>query len=1020
MTRYSEDGGGVDERVAILEFELRKAKESISALRANLTVVTESENTTPDKSSEKQNLNDLPIKPHEQRALNFLINEYLLGHAYKLTSITFSDENENQDFEDWDDVGLNISRPPELLQIYREFIKSSGHERRMASASVAVQTDPVSFELNDNKEKEITKLMEEVERLKEEAQVMEQDRSELQELLTATRITTDVLTKDGLVTIETTNSNSTTPDKFELLESPPQDISTTTQEPEEEDSASVAVSLGETDPGDREWTRLQVPILDVTDSIAVLPNSPSRYLPSSFKKEVLALCMMTSTSSARSIIEEPLKEGISKDTVTDILAYSLPRIVPNVILNKREEVIPLILTAIRLHMNAAEREKLLQLLFNLKKRPQEEERRIILAGLVAIAKLRDAQTEGEEIINQCWEQSQHKHPERRLLAAECCSSIAPYASSNVRNSLILSMLQQMLLEDKDPAVRAAVVRSLGLLVAFMDDPDKYFQCEELILTALEDVSSLVVDTATSVLLPILAQWALSLKRLQSHLLPRIIVKLKNQLRSSTHQQHSPAKDNRSDADRIQTSIAVLQCLVPHTVVCVADAAIVHESIQEEESQDLPASFLTLCRMNLINPIVFYDGEVDVVALLNTFFANAWENDSWPELEWLTEKLIPDLVEIVKSLEVNQDVIFNAFLTYLQSLCLGFGRYITQTRIQPVFASEVSQLEKQLTALTPDKGQMSLTLFPAYLMAVSTLEVKHVVESLKRFIVALSMNGVSIVNLQVAVVRLCKQPNMLEHILGALWDGVVHQRPSVRCATAVLFSAVVAHVPERLANARITPAIVTLASDSEVTVRAASIPALGRLATECTAREARDKARLTLETIAREPQGVPPSLAVPLVSTLATIAPNCPQNYVEDVIATQLAGITASALQQPRKTDLVNALVEAYCVLVYCPLGSQCINGVLLPGLKYLETLVNQVLPQQKEAVRSLLREAESHQELPKLMERTSSTSSGLSLSMATANVGQGVEDMRQRMSKMFQQKTNSSSMPSMPSIFRKK
>ena len=37
-----------------------------------------------------------PIKPHEQRALNFLINEYLLVHGYKLTSNTFADENENQ------------------------------------------------------------------------------------------------------------------------------------------------------------------------------------------------------------------------------------------------------------------------------------------------------------------------------------------------------------------------------------------------------------------------------------------------------------------------------------------------------------------------------------------------------------------------------------------------------------------------------------------------------------------------------------------------------------------------------------------------------------------------------------------------------------------------------------------------------------------------------------------------------------------------------------------------------------
>lgn len=41
LTRYSEDGErGTDDRVAVLEFELRKAKETISALRNNLTVAT--------------------------------------------------------------------------------------------------------------------------------------------------------------------------------------------------------------------------------------------------------------------------------------------------------------------------------------------------------------------------------------------------------------------------------------------------------------------------------------------------------------------------------------------------------------------------------------------------------------------------------------------------------------------------------------------------------------------------------------------------------------------------------------------------------------------------------------------------------------------------------------------------------------------------------------------------------------------------------------------------------------------
>jgi len=77
---------------------------------------------------------------------------------------------------------------------------------------------------------------------------------------------------------------------------------------------------------------------------------------------------------------ESLKHGITRDTLVDILAYTLPRVVPNIILNRREEIIPLILSAIYLHSNSSERDKLLQMLFNLKKRPQEDERQMILAG----------------------------------------------------------------------------------------------------------------------------------------------------------------------------------------------------------------------------------------------------------------------------------------------------------------------------------------------------------------------------------------------------------------------------------------------------------------------------------------------------------------------------------------------------------------------------------------------------------------------------------------------------------------
>ncbi|XP_018359092.1 PREDICTED: lisH domain and HEAT repeat-containing protein KIAA1468 homolog isoform X1 [Trachymyrmex cornetzi] len=1028
MTRYSEDGAGVDERVAILEFELRKAKENISALRANLTVVTELEGTlkTPDKNSKKNLITELPIKPHEQRALNFLINEYLLARSYKLTSITFSDECEEQDFEDWQDVGLNIPKPTELLQIYREYMKTNGYDK-LPSISVAVQTDFVIEDVEEQKDESL-EMAEQIERLQQQIAVLEQEKNALQEVISSNKeIVIENPVKSGSCgTIRTINSNSTTPDKFELLEPLPRDMSTTTQEPEEDDSVSAVVSLDETDPGDKEWTRLQLPRVNITEKSSVLPTASSRNLPSKFKSEIVKHCMANVSGSLISSVGESLKHGITRDTLVDILACTLPRVVPNIILNRREEIIPLILSAIHLHSNSSERDKLLQMLFNLKKRPHEDERQMILAGLIVMAKLAEESLETEEILTICWEQSQHKYPERRLLAVECCSVLASYTSASIRNSLMLSMLQQMLLEDKDPVVRTSVVKSLALLIALMDDPDKYFQCEELVLTALHDTSSMVVETASSVLLPVLAQWALSLRRLHLNLLPRIISKVKNQLKP-IHSQTSPNKKDYVDEEKLTPSISILQCILPYTVLCVANTDAVRACIKDDTSPDLcelleeklcgaAEEFLALCHSNIIDPRIFYEDSVDVGVLLNTFFSNSWEDASWPELEWFTNKLVFEVLDMVKSVDAAQENVLKALLTYIYSLCVGFGKYITQSRIQAVFSLEVSELEKQLTALSADKKNMSLPLIPSYLMILSTFDFTELANYFKQFLVVLSMSGTSISWLQIAANILCAHEQTQEYVLSSLWDGVMHQRPSVRCVTATLFGSIIAHISDQLANTKIVPAIVTLASDPEVDVRCAAISTLGHIITECKVREARDKGRLTLETIAKDPQELSQTLATSLVSTFAVIAPTCPQNYIENIIATHLSTIVSFALQQSHKIELINALVEAYSVLVYCPLSSQCVSGVVLPGLRNLETLVNQCLPQQKDAVRSLLREAESKQDLSKPIDRTPS-SSGLSLSMATVNVGQGVEDMRQRMSKIFQHKTGS---PGIPSIFRKK
>ncbi|CAF4548482.1 unnamed protein product, partial [Rotaria magnacalcarata] len=39
----------------------------------------------------------LTVRPFERRALNYLVNEYLLTNNYKLTSVTFGEENDTSD-----------------------------------------------------------------------------------------------------------------------------------------------------------------------------------------------------------------------------------------------------------------------------------------------------------------------------------------------------------------------------------------------------------------------------------------------------------------------------------------------------------------------------------------------------------------------------------------------------------------------------------------------------------------------------------------------------------------------------------------------------------------------------------------------------------------------------------------------------------------------------------------------------------------------------------------------------------
>lgn len=79
------------------------------------------------------------------------------------------------------------------------------------------------------------------------------------------------------------------------------------------------------------------------------------------------------------IFAQPGAEHDDAHAVT-LLGTCLPLIVPNVILAKRQELIPLLLCGIHFHPRSEVRDNLLHILFNLIKKPDQGQRNMILRG----------------------------------------------------------------------------------------------------------------------------------------------------------------------------------------------------------------------------------------------------------------------------------------------------------------------------------------------------------------------------------------------------------------------------------------------------------------------------------------------------------------------------------------------------------------------------------------------------------------------------------------------------------------
>ncbi|XP_026093382.1 lisH domain and HEAT repeat-containing protein KIAA1468 homolog isoform X2 [Carassius auratus] len=984
FARYSDDGNREsDERVAVLEFELRKAKETIQALRANLTRAAECEIPSQERKNYKSSPEiQEPIRPLEKRALNFLVNEYLLKNEYKLTSITFSDENDDQDFELWDDVGLNIPKPPDLLQLYRNCGNSLSLHRE--TVDVAVNVDPNDlpgdyFTQEPVLQTEAVQQQEVVQELEYQISILNSEKQSLAEQIK--KLQSDIQALQRKVSSEPTSTVKLIQSKEDTpCGNPPLDngqyldIRGVTEMDSSSDAntteTSTTTTTATTDCTESTTTATQpYSKLNSTQSpqgkTSVQFDQPNRKLSPAFHQALLSFCRMSADSRLGS---EVSRIADSEQSVMLMLGRCLPHIVPNVLLAKRErmvvhlcqELIPLILCTACLHPEPKERDQLLHILFNLIKRPDDEQRQMILTGCVAFAQHVGPTRVEAELLPQCWEQINHKYPERRLLVAEACGALAPYLPKEIRSSLVLSMLQQMLAEDKADMVREAVVKSLGIIMGYIDDPDKYSQGFELMLLSLGDPSERVVSATHQVFIPAFAAWCTELGNLQSQLIPSLLTRIEKLLKQGEY---------GLDEHKLHMYLSALQSLIPSLFAVLLQNA--PFTSRAKLQGDVPPIEVTRFPRpaSPLQDVATIVGSREQLAVLLQLHDHQLQHEGttgWDSLLWVVNQFLPQLIDIIGRFNVASSTCVHEFCRFFWRFCRTFGKIFTNTKVKPQF-QEILRLSEENVDASAGNGILTKATVPIYATGVLTCynqdeDRKLLVGFLEDVMTTLSLSHAPLDSLKASFVELGANPVYHELLLTVLWYGVVHTSALVRCTAARMFELILRGMSEALIDKRVAPALITLCSGPEFSVRISTIPAFGTIMETVTQKELLERVKMQLASFLEDPQYQDQhSLHMEIIKTFGRVGPNAEPRFRDEFVLPHLHKLALCNNQQTvesKRIDIATQLFEAYSALSCCFISEELMVNHFLPGLRCLRTDMEQLSPEHEVILSSMIKECE--------------------------------------------------------------
>eukprot|EP00795_Rhopilema_esculentum_P001464 gene1464-15893_t len=1001
FARYSDDGGrDNDDKVAVLEFELRRAKETIKELRENITEYAKENESSLKKTGEESKQSseqEGPVKTFELRALNYLTNEFLLKNGYRLTAITFGEEVGDQDIDDWDDVGVNTPRPPNLLHLFRDYGKHV--------------VEPV-----EKDKEEIEKLREQIYQLEmnikdlaEKSETLQKENNTLQQALSDhERVNSDDAVNplpDSTVSSSADEVQTDINMEFhmakETQDSGP-DVTTQMRAEEQQESKNdyeqslIGSNSVQDEKLEKGYKSSSQEVLSNDDSLSIedqLDNNPENcdnqsmdsFLDRDVPDETVAsedhipavdMSIELNISSKRQttaifiqklfgFVQEQhdtrlMKEIIrasEEDDPIHIVSRCLPNVVPNVLLNKREELIPIILCLVRLHPDVKVRDNLLHMLFNLIKRPDDEQRRMIIDGCVAFARKVGPTRIEAELLPQCWEQITHKYPERRLLVAETCGSMAPYIPPELLGSLMFSMLRQMLEDDGNEKVREAATRSLALIFAFVDDDAKYSQAVDLLMKTLMDENEDVLRASREMLLPVIGVWTLELKNLQSQLLSPFLMTIRSILESATAKVCNKTEDNTQALSALDLQFKLLfQCCIDMVPLIFAFVLLTGPFDGEDgdptidiKDNRLPKEPNTLMSLEVVI------GDARKLRIMVERFDRNLENTepvSWNELEWVCDNCVSQVVEFTGLKRSGE-------LEIMEQLIIPYFEKLMR-------ASELSFLEKDLPPICSP-------LLPLFICGVLSVfnENLHFI-----FLGELiyQHNFISRSN-----------QDLHGDLIQVLREALVHPSTAVRITTAPLLEILVRCVTSSPLFSQVASALITLSNDREFAVKVATVPTLGSVVETRTDKNVSEiellpdflleKVFLQLQSLMDDP-GLKDNIELQkaMLRTFSRILPNSEPKFREEFISAEL------------------------------------ISSQIIPALRFLERDTKDLAPDVYDQIRLIITDAESKISADNAAEGSGSSLSGQEMKNKLLSGFNRLKDASTKKRDLFKKKERSSTL----------